>query len=653
MASSHATQAYRPDIDGLRAVSVALVVVFHIDRGLIPGGYIGVDVFFVISGYLITNIIGGSLASGRFSILEFYERRARRILPALLTVLAVTAAFAYILQMPSALRSFGRSLAWTPLFASNFIFAKASGYFDPSSLTQPLLHTWSLAIEEQFYVFYPWILVLLLPRRPNRIVILSGIVAASLLASVVSGALQIEAAYYLLPTRFWELGIGGLLALSRLHLPAVWRNVLGPLGLTLIVASALLLNEAVAFPGWLALLPTAGACAVIAGSGSFANAALGSRVPMVLGKLSYPAYLWHWPVIVFFQLVTLREPNWVDGLGIILVTVVLSWLTVVGIENPIRQRRWLATRRQVFGAMATASMCLVAVGIVFFVSRGAPWRFSASDLATLGVQRTPPLIETLCDTNRDDPNPDGCDIGATVGPIAFAVLGDSHAGVLAGALHVVAQRNGLKGRHFASNGCPPLDGVDRPRLGRRCAERLAHALKVIEDLNTPVVVLAARWAYHMTPSRSDLADHFRVIVDGHVVPDDAMLATTTAALRRTLDILAGRKILIMSPVPEPGFDVPDALVRARRLGLPEARGLPKLVYEHRTRDVMLVLNGLARSNSNVSLIDTSKTLCDADWCSVARNGRPLYSDNNHLSASGVGLFEAELAAQLRRLSVAE
>lgn len=649
MASSHATQAYRPDIDGLRAVSVALVVVFHIDRGLIPGGYVGVDVFFVISGYLITNIISASMASGDFSIVEFYERRARRILPALLTVLAATAAVAYILQMPSALRSFGRSLIWTPLFASNFIFAKASGYFDPSSLTQPLLHTWSLAIEEQFYVFYPWILVLLLPRKSSRPLILVAIVAASLSASVVSGALRIDAAYYLLPTRFWELGIGGLLALPHPHLPAAWRNVLGPLGLTLIVASALLLDEAVSFPGWLALLPTLGACAAITGSGSLSNQLLGSRIPVVLGKLSYPAYLWHWPVIVFFQLVALREPNWVDGLAIILVTVALSWLTVACIEAPIRQRRWLATRRTLFAAVATASAALVVLGIVLFTSRGAPWRFSTAETAILAVQKTPPLIETLCDTNRDDPNPDGCDIGASGGPITFAVLGDSHAGVLAGALHVVGQRNGLRGRHFASNGCPPLDGVDRPRLGKQCAERLAHALKVIDDLKIPVAVLAARWAYHMTPSRSDLADHFRVLVDGHVVPDDAMLATTTAALRRTVDRLAGRKILILSPVPEPGFDVPDAMVRGGRLGLPEVRGLPKPVYERRTRDVMLVLDGLVRSNKNVSMFDMSKTLCDTEWCSVSRDGRPLYSDNNHLSADGIGLFEPELAARLRRL----
>jgi peptidoglycan/LPS O-acetylase OafA/YrhL len=380
---SHAMK-YRPDIDGLRALAVLPVVAFHIGVSRVPGGYVGVDVFFVISGYLISAIMLRELSEGRFSIVSFYERRVRRIAPALIAMLTVTTAFACWYLLPEELADYGRSLVAAVLSLSNFLFWHEVGYFDLSAAGKPLLHTWSLAVEEQFYLVMPLLLVLTF-RHGRRL--LTPLIWAMALVSLSLSAAGVfffpEAAFYLPWTRAWELLLGTLLALHPLpHFNTPLRREAGTLcGIVLILAAVLTYTASTPFPGIAALIPCLGAALVIAAgkTGSSLTGRLLSLAPVVfIGRISYSLYLWHWPVILFQRIAS----AFVDGtdsrsakvaMGVIsLLLAIVSWWCI---ERPFRSRRPMLARRAVFaGAFACAAM-FVTVGASLDSLGGIPGRF--------------------------------------------------------------------------------------------------------------------------------------------------------------------------------------------------------------------------------------------------------------------------------------
>ncbi|HKY93802.1 MAG TPA: acyltransferase, partial [Kiloniellales bacterium] len=325
---------YRPDIDGLRAVAIVPVLLFHAGVPGFSGGYVGVDVFFVISGYLITRLIAGEMESGGFSLLRFYERRARRILPALLLVLLACLPFAHLLLLPDQYADFADSIDATLGFVSNFYFFGQTGYFEDDVGTMPLLHTWTLAVEEQFYVVFP--LLLLAMRRGGR----RGWLLVVVLLFALSFATALyfstgDAAFYLSPARAWELMLGSLLAL--LHWTLRSRAVAAALalvGLGMILAAVVSYDEATTPSSFALLLPCGGAALVIlSGAGraqpaGFAGSMLASRLPVAIGLISYSLYLWHWPVLVFLQLWLLPEPLGIwalPALALCFVLATLSW----------------------------------------------------------------------------------------------------------------------------------------------------------------------------------------------------------------------------------------------------------------------------------------------------------------------------------------
>ncbi|MEO0761148.1 MAG: acyltransferase, partial [Pseudomonadota bacterium] len=328
---------YRADIDGLRSIAVLPVVAFHFGIAAAPGGFVGVDVFFVISGYLITSIIARECAEGRFSLLDFYERRARRILPALFAMIAAVVVIGWFLFLPREFFDLAKSVGAATVFLANVLFYLSAGYFDAASYTKPLLHTWSLGIEEQFYIVIPLLFMALAWMGWKATAWIAAITVASLALSVATTEAMPQAAYYLLPWRAWELGLGALLALGVAPplRTAAAREAAAAIGVVLILGAVVLLDKSVPFPGWAALAPCLGAALLIhagAGGTTRVGAVLASAVPVWIGKLSYSLYLWHWPVVVFFVYREMRMPTLVEAAVLFAVSLALAFASLKLVE---------------------------------------------------------------------------------------------------------------------------------------------------------------------------------------------------------------------------------------------------------------------------------------------------------------------------------
>lgn len=338
---SHLTHSkYRADIDGLRAVAVLSVVGFHAFPEVIHGGFIGVDIFFVISGFLISSIIFSTLESSRFSIADFYTRRIRRIFPALITVMLASLTFGWFALLADEYMQLGKHIAGGAGFVSNFILKRESGYFDNAAELKPMLHLWSLAIEEQFYVFWPLLMAFVYARRWNFFYITVAIAIASFSVNLFLVGSNPSSAFYFPVSRFWELMIGGVLAYGSLHYPEInsrYQNIQSLTGSLLLTAGLYLINKGSEFPGWWAVLPTAGAFLLIsAGPDAWINRHILSQKIMVwFGLISYPLYLWHWPLLSFVAIVDGHQRPEVR-VSIVLVSVLLAWITYRFIESPLR-----------------------------------------------------------------------------------------------------------------------------------------------------------------------------------------------------------------------------------------------------------------------------------------------------------------------------
>ena len=385
---------YRAEIDGLRAVAVIPVILFHAGFAAFGGGFVGVDVFFVISGYLITALLLGDLATGRFSIWAFYDRRARRLLPALFVVLAACLPVAWWWLLPGDLQELLQSVAAVAVFMSNILFWRQSGYFDTAAELKPLLHTWSLAVEEQFYLLFPPALWLAWRLGRRWMVGLIAVVFVVSLAAAQWGALhKPAAAFFLLPTRAWELALGALVACHvagdgpRRTSPTA-AAALGSIGLLLIVGAVFAYDRHTPFPGLSALVPTIGAILVIlfATPDNRVGRLLGSKGLVGIGLISYSAYLWHQPLFAFARLKTVEEARAPTFAALSLVALGLAWLTWRFVERPFRQRGRFG-RPLVFGLAAAGSASFLAIGMLGFVGDGMPQRFERTGVPVHALAR--------------------------------------------------------------------------------------------------------------------------------------------------------------------------------------------------------------------------------------------------------------------------
>lgn len=344
---------YRPDIDGLRALAVLSVVLFHAFPTVLPGGFVGVDLFFVISGFLICTILFNSFESGTFSVWDFYGRRIRRIFPALILVLAACYTFGWFALFADEYMQLGKHIAAGAAFISNFIFWQEAGYFDNAADTKPLLHLWSLGIEEQFYIVWPLVLWLAYRLRANLLLVTVLVALTSFVLNIrgINVKHDLVATFYSPQTRFWELLMGAILAYVTLH-PIQRLRVLtnhpdqrqkihsaqSIIGLMLVILGVTLINKQSAFPGWWALLPTLGAVLLIhAGPKAVINHYLLSNKLMVaIGLISYPLYLWHWPILSFLRIIESETPALELRIGAVVLSLILSTLTYQLVEKPIR-----------------------------------------------------------------------------------------------------------------------------------------------------------------------------------------------------------------------------------------------------------------------------------------------------------------------------
>ena len=478
--------AYRPDIDGLRAIAVGLVLLFHAGVPGITGGYVVVDVFFVISGYLITGILLRETADGSYSLARFYERRIRRIFPALLAVLAATTLVGFYVMTPGQMMDYGRSLVATILFVSNMYLGMTANYFAPDAESQALLHTWSLAVEEQFYIFFPLLLAVLARYRPRWIAPAVWLCAGlSFAACVALTQLRPTAAFYLAPTRAWELFAGSLLAI---HAPG--RSAprlaqgLGLGGLALLAAAAFGFGHETPFPGAAAAVPVLGAVALIlAGSlgGGTATQLLSSAPMRAIGLISYSLYLWHWPVIVLLRFWSIGPVTPWQMAAAMAATVLLAFLSWKYVEQPFRHAGRGAGRLRYpvlwAGAGSMAAVLAVAAGLI--LGQGLPARFNAQELAMLkGESEGESLSHCAPRPEIGAPKIPVCDIGASGAPKSLLVWGDSHALALRPALDGALRNLNLQGYFIGVEGCVPLLGMTRqdPPYREICAAMDDRAL---------------------------------------------------------------------------------------------------------------------------------------------------------------------------------
>ena len=495
-ATDGARTGYRADIDGLRALAVVPVVLFHSELGIVSGGFVGVDIFFVISGYLITQLLLNAMSEERFSLLDFYERRIRRIFPALFLVLAACGVAGLIVMLPRDLETLGKNLIAAATSLSNVALWFQDDYFAGSSKLKPMLHTWSLGLEEQFYLFWPLLLFVLVRFARRRMVAITA--AATLLsfaASVWMTDYEQSAAFYLLPYRAWELLLGALLAMGAV--PRIGSRALaqiaGGAGLVLILYPVIAFSEAMPFPGVGAAIPCLGAALIIhAGEGRQPTAAaslLSHPVAVFGGKISYSFYLWHWPLFVFARYSTIEEPPPALMFEIALISMLCAALSWRFVEEPFRRKQLLASRRSLFAAAAAAVIATVAFGGVLVAAHGFPQRVHAE------------TVRLEAATEQPNPYAIPCHVGLQLKPaciigdpakLRYAIIGDSHAMALRGAMARIAEA-GPATLYGGASRCPPLAGYGSDADCIAMNRQKLQFLQTHPEIDT--VVIAARWTY--------------------------------------------------------------------------------------------------------------------------------------------------------------
>ncbi len=498
---------YRREIDGLRALAVLPVILFHAGFKTFSGGFVGVDVFFVISGYLIATIIMAELDAGTFSLVRFYERRARRILPALFLVMLACLPFAWFWLLPQDLKAFSQSLVAVSTFVSNLLFWQQSGYFDTAAELKPLLHTWSLAIEEQFYLFFPLLLMFTWPLGKRRILVLLAVVfGASLAETHLHLWTAPEDAFYLLPTRCWELLLGVFaawyLAMAKgTTMPAPVQQAGAAAGVVMIAGAIVAFDKHTPHPGLATLIPTIGTVLVIlcASAQTLAGKLLGHRALVGIGLISYSAYLWHQPLFAFVRYRMVFEPGKLLLATLVLASFALAFFSWKFVERPFRDGA-LWSGRQILRLSLAGGLFFIAVGLVGHLNGGFESRLSSS-IPDYGIWKKQfELYKSPCEgAIRKDGSVTFCTMGDVAAqPVpAVAFFGDSHASVVNGGLDLLAKSMGRSFVQYAEAGCPPLLGVGTSGRDKGLCENSAwRQFEHIKASKIKRVVLVARWSLY-------------------------------------------------------------------------------------------------------------------------------------------------------------
>lgn len=639
------TPVYRKDIDGLRAIAVLSVLLFHAGFELFSGGYVGVDVFFVISGYLITTIIVREIETEKFSIAAFYERRFRRILPALLVVVIVSFLFGLFLLHPKHLYDLAQSVVATGVFSSNILFYFETGYFNGPAEFKPLLHTWSLAVEEQYYIFFPLLMILIAKKFERKYMQwLVWLTLASLMLCIIGTRIDASAAFYMIPARAWEFLVGGLLAINLLPKikSAYICEVLSITGLLLVLFSVMNYSSVTVFPGVAAIVPALGTMLIIhsgLGANTFVSKILSLKPIVFIGLISYSLYLWHWPVVVYSKYVSIIEPDPSQLALMISVMFVLSILTWKFVEIPFRTKRIFEQRRPFFLALSSVSFAVIALGFFIINMNGLQARYGHGQLA-LGDPEWQHWGECQDVKNKLDSKEELCDLGTGDSKESFILWGDSHARALASSVNESAKQHGHRGKIATQDACPPLLYVDRK--GRLSCHEFNQVVMnyIVNSPNIKTVFLAARWALSATGMRyvkGTKGDIVLVDLQTNRNLKWVNLSLFEIGLRRTINQLKklGKVVVLVNQVPEIKYDVEAANFISRLFD----RKLDGLIspsvseYSKRMEKTTSVFQSLV-ADVGVDMVYPSTYLCVDKYCKVSVDGVLLYRDAGHLSTFG-------------------
>ncbi len=624
---------YRPDLDGLRALAVVPVILFHLGFSYTPGGFVGVDVFFVLSGYLITRQIALDLAEGRFSLLDFYDRRVRRLFPALFAMLLVSMAVAMLVLLPDDLHEFGRSLIAASFSVGNVHFWAESGYFARSAESTPLLHTWSLAVEEQYYLLFPPLMMLVWRYGRARATLCVAVVAAvSLAVSIWSTRAAPQAAFYLLPSRAWELLLGSLLALARWQAPSSirLRNVAALSGLTAIGIAVITYRSSMIFPGLAALLPCLG-CALVIWAGEPTGDARSEGTParpltvrlltlppfVFIGLISYSLYLWHWPLIVFARYLSPELLSIGQAAVVAIATVAIACASWKLIEQPLRSgsRIWTSSslRLRYGGAMIC---CCALLGLTVEIGRGFPWLQPQAVLAVLADAKDRSPLRGRCHITPKKQGSVGlsetCTFGGA-GQRPVILFGDSHGAELSYALAEVAEASGLFVRQITASGCPPA--VDFSPRGN-CVRHIKHMLRGLDEAPRSTVIIAAFYFEWIAREES-----------GRVAFWDG-LDRVVARLHK-----AGHDVVLLGGwPPHRNSNLPRTLALEIKAGR-SASSYTFPVDEQSAHQIDGRLSMIAARNSAL-YIPLLEAVCEGkSRCQAYTDGRAIYFDDDHLTVT--------------------
>ena len=645
---------YRPDIDGLRAFSVFFVIGYHAFPEIFKAGFIGVDIFFVISGYLISSILIRNLKNNSFSFLDFYIRRIRRIFPALILVLVVCFAFGWFSLFPIEFKQLGKHIAGSAGFISNFILWNESGYFDNAANTKPMLHIWSLGIEEQFYFIWPLILWLIFKIRINYLLFIIFLIIVSFSFNVYEAKIDKVATFYSPLTRFWELLVGGLLAIIKDDYKGSVNsefnsNFLSIFGVGLILLAFFFIDDESAYPGILALFPVIGSFfLILAGNNSIFNQiVLSNKVLVWFGLISFPLYLWHWPLISFARIVESDFPNENYRLISIVISIFLSWVTYKFLEKPIRYKK---------SKLITATLIILMTGIGLtglhsYKNDGLPNRSYVSNfneenfkMAFLFSEDDPISHKKCMDTYGLKDFIRYCNLTSSK-KAKIALIGDSHARALYDGLAFYLKKYNqdllnLGGRLF-------LDVETYPIGDKKEIEVYKGGIRatqfVLQEPSIEIVVMVSKGHY--------LTDNNWVfkLINNQNLKDKKQV--WEIAMRKTLDsaIENNKEVVFVIDNPSLGFD-PKSCIYGRPFSknnsIKKSCTIPKSKYENESKIYRKLVMSILNDYPSVKVFDAAEYLCDEKKCYGMLNGKILYRDNDHLSLEGGKLISKELVKLL-------
>lgn len=658
---------YRPEIDGLRALAVVPVILFHAGFDLFKGGFVGVDIFFVISGYLITTIIIEDINDGKFTLKSFYERRARRILPALFLVLFFSSIFSWLWLAPDDMKDFSQSLVSTVLFFSNVLFWRESGYFETASELKPLIHTWSLSLEEQFYLFFPILCVFALRYFKKYLSLLIAVgLLVSLLLSILFTSKYTTASFFLLPTRIWELLAGSLVAIYlmnpvSLKLSNRQRDAAGFLGILLIALSVVLFDESLKFPGFYAILPTLGAVLIIlfAREDNFVGSFLGNRIFVFIGLISYSAYLWHQPLFAFARHRFEEDLSHNVFISLSLLSLLIGYLSWRFIERPFRNRAKTSSKMIVIFSVAGTSLA-VAIGSYGIYTNGFENRLPFEVRRSL--DNDPGIYIEPCKrrTDADYAHVSVCEFGDLGADKTIILYGDSHADVLLKPLSVLFSQLAIKGLNVSFSGCEIIPGlVDMRRPLERqikCEKEFDEFLEVVSEENADVII-SSRWTFSLYPIKDAIEDMpyknseggvEKVAYRKYAAHQDGNLLFDGDTKKKAIDsfvqklLRTNKRIFFVYPIPEIAWDIKRFNWRyyLNERHIVEEISTPADDYTKRNSFVIKEFDKF-KGNENFIPIRPYNVFCDTfikDRCAAQIDSKPLYFDDDHLSYEGARIL---------------